>query len=325
MTSLRPSLLLLLVLAAGPAVAAGAGFRALEVKDPVAGKAMRAIVFYPTSAPAQSTQLGPYLVAAGAGAPVAPGRHPLVVISHGHGGTRLGHHDLATALAREGFVVASVDHPGNNARDLSGTGTDTVYLGRPLQMSALIDAVLATPGLGASVDAARIGAVGFSAGGYTVLALAGARPEPRLWERYCSTHPDAGEVCKGGGRMRVLHPELKPKADPRVRALVVMAPLAIPLDAISRVRVPVRLYAAEKDEVLAVKDNAERVRRELPRPPEYRLLPGAGHYVFLAPCSGALQKQIPALCEDPPGIDREQLHAELAAETLAFFRRTLAR
>ncbi len=325
MLSLRPLLLLLLVLVPAPAIAAGAGFRALEVKDPVAGKAMRAIAFYPTSAPAETTQLGPYLVAAAAGAPVAPGRHPLVVISHGHGGTRLGHHDLATALARAGFVVASVDHPGDNARDLGGVATDAVYLGRPLQVSALIDAVLAAPALGTSVDAARIGAVGFSAGGYTVLALAGARPEPRRWERYCSTHPGAGEVCEGGGRMRVLHPHLKPKQDPRVRALVVMAPLAIPLDALSRVRVPVRLYVAGEDAVLAVKDNAERVRRELPRPPEYRLLAGAGHYVFLAPCSEALRKEIPALCEDPPGIDREQLHAVLAAETSAFFRRALAR
>src|SRR4051812_18105356 len=108
---LRVPTTLLLLLYPALASAMGAGFRDLTVRDPVGGGEMRAIAFYPTASEGPPTQLGPYQVAATAGAPVAPGRFALVVLSHGHGGTRLGHHDLAAALASHGFVVASVDHP----------------------------------------------------------------------------------------------------------------------------------------------------------------------------------------------------------------------
>jgi len=52
-------------------------------------------------------------------------------------------------------------------------------------------------------------------------------------------------------------------------------------------------------------------------------VPGAGHYVFLAPCSPELARQAPQICVDPPGIDRGMFHARLNTEIEDFFRRTL--
>jgi len=37
-----------------------------------------------------------------------------VIISHGHAGSRFGHHDLAEQLARAGYVVAAVEHAGDS-------------------------------------------------------------------------------------------------------------------------------------------------------------------------------------------------------------------
>ena len=54
----------------------------------------------------------------------------------------------------------------------------------------LIDKLLADPRFGPRIDATRIGAAGFSLGGYTVLALAGARLSRDQWERFCAEHPD---------------------------------------------------------------------------------------------------------------------------------------
>ena len=62
----------------------------------------------------------------------------------------------------------------------------------------------------------------------------------------------------------------------------------------------------------------------LPHPPEYVLVPGAGHYSYLAPCTERLRHETPQLCADPPGLDRARFHLELAAEMADFFRRTLA-
>jgi predicted dienelactone hydrolase len=53
------------------------------------------------------------------------------------------------------------------------------------------------------------------------------------------------------------------------------------------------------------------------------VIEGAGHYVFLAPCSEALRAAVPEICSDPPGIDRAVIHARLNAEMVDFFRRTL--
>jgi len=44
---------------------------------------------------------------------------PLIVISHGHGGSFLGRHDLAEVLADSGFVVAAINHPGDTFSDMS--------------------------------------------------------------------------------------------------------------------------------------------------------------------------------------------------------------
>jgi predicted dienelactone hydrolase len=58
------------------------------------------------------------LFAIGAAAPdarLAAGRFPLIVLSHGTGGSALMMGWLGTALAAHGYIAAAVNHPGNNA------------------------------------------------------------------------------------------------------------------------------------------------------------------------------------------------------------------
>ena len=58
------------------------------------------------------------------------------------------------------------------------------------------------------------------------------------------------------------------------------------------------------------------------RPPEFVTVPG-DHFIFLAPCPDALAEAFPEACKDPPGVDRETLHRQIAAELVDFFDRTL--
>jgi predicted dienelactone hydrolase len=321
------ALTVLLLGTTAAAQAAGVGFRELALKDPVGGGAMTGLVFYPSSQSAEPLPLEIWRVDAGRELEPVPGRYPLVLISHGHGGSRWGHHDLATALAREGFIVASLDHPGASYKDVDGpaAGTDAVWLGRGLQVRALLDGVLADSTLGPSVDAGRVGALGFSAGGYTTLLLAGGVPDFGRLEKYCRAKKQT-VFCGMLPKVRVTRSDLKDTAEPRVRAIFTMAPVGVFFDkaALKNVKVPVRLYAAEKDEVLPVADHAGQVRASLPRPPEYKLIPRAGHYVFMAPCTPESAPEAQELCMDPPGVDRLKLHRELAADAVRFFTRTLA-
>ena len=68
----------------------------------------------------------------------------LLMLSHGNTGTPLALHDLATSLARKGFVVVAVIHPGDNSKDHSRLGTLSNLYGRPIQISEAITATLAT-------------------------------------------------------------------------------------------------------------------------------------------------------------------------------------
>jgi predicted dienelactone hydrolase len=53
-------------------------------------------------------------------------------------------------------------------------------------------------------------------------------------------------------------------------------------------------------------------------------VPQADHWVFLSPCSAQLAKELKTICGDPPGVDRAKVHAQIDADALAFFRKTLA-
>ncbi len=285
-------------------------------------------LWYPTTAAESAIQLGPFTIAAAMNAPPAPGKHRLVVISHGSGGSDLGHHDLAEYLARHGIVVAAPRHLGDSYDRPEGRGSDVQLIGRPWQIVATLDAVLGDARLAQAVDPARIGMAGFSAGGYTTLVIAGARPDFALWKAHCAEHPEDREICGAHppGGVRVTRPGWQLPHETRVKAAVVMAPLGVLFDkaGLAGVDIPLRLYEAADDQVLVNAWNADRVLAALPRPIEHASVPG-GHYVFLAPCPPALAAELPLLCNDAPGVDREAIHRQIDAEILSFFDRTLGR
>ena len=331
-------LLLSMPLALFAATDAGVGIAAIEVADPVGGGKMPGFVFYPSTQAGQgATTIGPYDVAATFGAPEQPGAKPLVVISHGHGGSNLGHHDLATYLAGHGFIVATIEHPKDNFHDQSGDGQAVVMGGRPIQVAATISALLADPRWKALVDADRIGVAGFSAGGYTSLMVIGAVPRFDRFIGYCERHPDDAGTC--GIAQRLSPAGLKqalatmqedasrwgPTADPRVKAAFAMAPQGISFDepgaaAIDR---PLFLYYGENDHVLLPSENALHLAPLARTLVAIKQVPKADHWVFLAPCSVALAKDAGEICRDPDGVDRAKVHEQVNADALAFFRKTL--
>ncbi|MFY2561664.1 alpha/beta hydrolase family protein [Corallococcus terminator] len=331
-TALPRALALATLLVAASASAStsirGVGYRELAMKDPVNGGPLRGVVLYPSTQPSKPVPMDLLQLDAGKDLPPVSGRHPLVLISHGHMGTRWGHSDLASALARKGFVVASLDHAGNTHNDGARSGTDEVFLGRAWQVRTLLDSVLADPTLGPLVDPARVGAMGFSLGGYTVLLLGGASPDFDKLAPYCAEAAHQQSVlCTEMKAVRAVRPELRGGTqEPRIRSLFVMAPVGVFFDGagLKDVKVPVRLYSAEKDEVLDGAAQALQVRDALPQQPEYTQVPKAGHFVFLAPCRPEMAKHTPEICVDPPGVDRVKLHRQLSQDAERFFSRTLA-
>lgn len=97
------------------AEATEAGWRQITI--PVSSSNPAAIpvaLYYPTQMPARAFPMGPSTVRVAIGATPDAKVKGLIIISHGTGGSELGHTSLAEALARHGYLVAALRHPGDN-------------------------------------------------------------------------------------------------------------------------------------------------------------------------------------------------------------------
>jgi predicted dienelactone hydrolase len=88
------------------------------------------------------------------------------------------------------------------------------------------------------------------------------------------------------------------------------------------VTIPLRVYRAANDTTVRAATGEEHLLKLLPRPPEYIVVPGGDHNVFVAPCGPRMRG---AACADPKGVDRVAIHRTMNAEILDFFDRTLGK
>jgi predicted dienelactone hydrolase len=262
-------------------------------------------------------------------APIAGRDLPLVVISHGNGGGPQSHADLALALASAGYVVAAPMHTGDNFADQSAAGAVVLYSNRTRQLQATVDHMLTQWPRRDHVDPERVGAFGYSAGGFTVLAAAGAQPDMRLIAKQCAQAPEF--VCD------VLRHFNSPLLDadssasepmqptPRLRAAVLAAPglgFTMTPTGLAAVQIPIQLWSGEKDDRVPYASNAKLIQEALGPKVEFHSVPGAGHASFLAPC-GLMRPA--AVCADPEGFDRRSFHSSMNDDVLKFFEQHLRR
>ena len=300
-----------ILIAAAPARAAG--ISDVEIPADAAGPAITAMRWTPCAAPAQDIQRGLLVIRGVKDCEIAGDKLPLVVISHGGGGTPLSHHDTAEVLADAGFVVVTFQHPNDKLLSL-----DHFWLfERPTDVKRVIDHALTSSPVAARIDAARIGFFGFSRGGYTGLKLAGAAPAPPAWLRGVLKmetwvfHRDA--------------PAQPPASEPRIKAFVIADPLPFFFDAaaLAKVSAPIQLWASQNGGQGVTPEKVAAVAAALPVKPEFHAVPESTHLSFLTPCTPALAKAAADICTDPPGFDRAAFHARFNAEMLGFLRKNL--
>jgi predicted dienelactone hydrolase len=312
--------------AAAPAPAVG--YQSLSIPDPE-GPPVEIGIWYPAEAAGAPTQVGPFVQSLAADAPVDGEGLALIVMSHGNGGSFTSHADTALALAQAGFVVAALTHTGDNYHD-QGRAVDMAN--RPRQLKLLVDYMLATWPEHRQIDPMRIGAFGFSSGGFTVLTAAGGVPDLSAVIAHCAAHPtyfDCALLARSraqGGQT----PQVAPvwTHDPRLKAVVVAAPalgFTFGRAGLAGVALPVQLWRAENDHILPQPDYAEAVRAALPVAPDYHVAQGADHFDFLAPCSDVLKAQAPFICASSLGFDRAAFHQAFNDAVTAFFLAKLAR
>ncbi len=313
-------------LLAGNASAFQAGWRTLTIAGAAPAEPATTALYFPTQAPARAIAMGPFTATVAPSAAPEPTVKGLIVLSHGTGGSELGHSSLAEALARSGYLVAALRHPGDNYQDssLRTSGFGRYFQERPKQASAVIDALLRDPDwkdrIARDARGPKVGAVGHSAGGYTVLALAGARPDLQRLVDHCARERDDDPIFCGSRTGETALPPMPSLADWRVRAVVALAPLAalFSAESLAAVPVPVAIYAADKDRWLVPRFHADWLAANMPRAQIHRVA-NAWHFAFMDRPGMPIPTPDGDIGADPPGFDRPAFLKQLATELPAFF------
>jgi predicted dienelactone hydrolase len=271
----------MVLLGATPALSAG--FDQVTVPDPN-GPPLEAGIWYPSQASTAPQTLGLFEQTVATGGAIAGRDLPLIVMSHGTGGSFEGHYDTALALAEAGFVAAAVTHTGDNYRDQSAIER---VENRSRHVGALVDYMLMSWPHHDLLDPACIGMFGFSAGGFTALVAIGGVPDMTRVAPYCTEHPEEW-ACRKVKGTRVPQEPGAFVHDPRIAAAVIAAPAigyTFTPEGLANIRAPVQLWRGDSDEILPHPRHAQNVYDGLPTKSEYHVVPNAGHFAFLALCT----------------------------------------
>lgn len=266
----------------------------LNYESPLSTRPLPLMLWYPTDAQETSVVIRHLQLRAVPDGRPRDGLHPLVILSHGSGGSHLSHWRTAQFLAKHGYVVATPVHALDNAQDLQGSSTLKVWANRPREWDAALDAVLASE-LARSVDTRRVVAMGFSAGAYTALVAGGAQPSSLALDQYCLDHPHGDVMCldhdvvapgriHGQRKLSHMQEQLRPVPAVRAAAVVAMAPVGDALftaQGLKRLRLPTLLLQGSDDTVLTYPNDARYVHAQLKTRADYFTVPG-GHEVFLS-------------------------------------------
>jgi predicted dienelactone hydrolase/intracellular septation protein A len=328
-SSLLPIIIAGLILLGTSRIAIAVGFQQVTIPDPE-DRPMQVAVWYPSNAPTASHSFESFHQTVAVDGAITGSHLPLVVISHGTGGSAAGHYDTALALAEAGFVAAAIEHTGDNSHDRRYSFTRRNFTERPRQLKLAIDYLLIEWSGRDHVAAEKIGGFGHSAGGFTVLVAIGGVPDFALAATFCKEHSEdwgcvrARAVATGAPTEAASEPNWT--HDRRIKAAVVAATAlghVFTRAGLAGVTVPVQLWQAENDQIAVQRWSSDVIKANLPSPPETRLVPLASHFAFLAPCSPALAEQVKEICDDPPGFDRTAFHRDFNAAIVAFFREQL--
>ena len=269
-------------------------------------------------------------------------KRPVVLLSHGLGGSARQLTWLGAALARHGYIAVAVDHPGANSLDgMTDVGAYAPWA-RAGDLTAALDAILLSRSdVAMHVAPGRVGVTGYALGAYAALLSAGARSRFADFTAFCDG-PERDAMCgpqleyplderqrhevlaRPALRELVTH-EGADMRDPRVKSAFLIAPAfiqALAAPSLARIGVPVGMVLAGDDTIAPNVTNGEVVRRMVSAAKE-TVLPGVGHYDFLAECGPAGPQAVGQLCSEGPESKRAKVHQSAEAAAIEFFDTTL--
>ena len=311
------------------ALADGAGLRITQIDMPHHDAEARVAIWYPRGAGGTPTVYADNPVFVGVEAFVdaepAAGAFPVVLFSHGIGGTDRAQAWLGAALADRGAIVVMMNHPNSTWGDFN-MAEGARHWTRAADLSQALDVLEGDPDLGSHLDATRVMAAGFSYGGWTALSLGGMTGNLDGLVAACTAHIETMDACDmllsdevGLQRQDPIHWNAS-HADPRVTSVVAIDPGFVwGLDHENvEALVPDALLIGlgDSETQMSATDFTESGLAGLI--PDARTLQFAPAFHFTAmplcqPDGAAIleAEQDDPVCTDPPGTDRAAVHAAI--------------
>ncbi|MGJ8617665.1 MAG: alpha/beta hydrolase family protein [Sulfitobacter sp.] len=234
------------------------GLTALAVKDDQINRKLDGYIWYPTKqqdgqAEHHGNKVWQTITAAQDALPAA-GKFPLIVLSHGMYGNVMNQSWLASELARKGFMVAAINHPGTSSWLREPDDARQLWE-RPRDVTRVIDHVLNTADLAQYIDASRIYMGGHSLGGFTAIALAGGRYDAAQFNGFCADHPgelvcgilDEWNVGKTPEDIALMSADLK---EPRIKRFALFdlgGTQTFSTDSLGQIATPMLVFGAPRD------------------------------------------------------------------------------
>ncbi len=313
------------------------GFRQITL-DPQGDRPLALSLWYPTKDRGAAETVGEN--AAFLGIPVlrdatpAAGAHPLVLLSHGYGGSWRNLNWLAERLVDGGYIVAAPDHPGTTTFNRDPAQAAALFQ-RPRDLGRSADALLADPALAGRVDADRIAAIGHSLGGWTVAAMAGARFAPDQFAADCARNTSP-RSCALSAELGLNDPAIEGgMQDPRLRAFVSLdlgLARGFTPESLQAIEIPALIVSAGVDigDLPASLESGWLTQHMPADHARSWVIPDAMHFSFMGICKPGAEAMIEAeepgdgiVCRDAGTRSRQDIHAELAREILAFLAQNL--
>jgi len=314
-----------------------AGYTITQFKADHRPLPMNVHIWYPAKSDGEEVRIGKNAVFIGdmvrAGATPKSGKHPVILLSHGSGGNAAGISWIASELATHGIIVVAPNHPGTTSGDSSALNTVKTWE-RPMDLSGLIDELGHYLPANIEYDAEKIGAVGFSLGGYSVLASAGVRANVASYSSYCDRNVgklDCGWLVRGGVDFsKIDKPRFEQSHfDKRIKLVSAIDPglvAAFTQDSMKKINIPIQIVNMGDSADVPEGINGQKTASQIIGT-DYVQVKQASHFSFLSVCTKKGEFILKdtnddPVCTDPGGRSREDIHKEIAEKITNFIIKT---
>ncbi|MET1415132.1 alpha/beta fold hydrolase [Roseibium sp. HPY-6] len=274
----------------------GPGVADITVKDKRSDRPLSGDIWFPSTTPDRHVRADKskvwQMAPADRDAVMAEGQFPLLVVSHGMYGNTFNQAWLASELARRGYIVAMINHPGTSTflRDPSQARE---LWDRPVDVSRLISHLLQDDTYGPRIDRSRIFAAGHSLGGFTVMFLAGAEFDNARYQNVCGSEPTlvVCEVLRGWSVAETEADRVEMAAsrkDERIRKVISLDLGGTPVfsrKSLQQIETPILVLGSGRADMLDQDVESRALAAALPADSVTHLeLEGAGHFDFMGVC-----------------------------------------